>query len=183
MPPGRSWRGRPPPLGAPSTSSPPRSWLSSRQGSGRAASWRSRGAGARGSRSSSPWWPSPGTRRSPAANAAKRAVMRRQAEKRSEYKAKKAAYELELREWKAACQRARKDSEAEPPPPAEPTMERVYADDTTVEALVGILEMNPRGLLDLQGRAHGLDTRPRPVQGRQGQRPAVLALDPYQLPP
>ena len=59
----------------------------------------------------------PGDKKSPAANAAKRAVMRRQAEKRSEYKAKKAAYELELREWKAACQRARKDSEAEPPPP------------------------------------------------------------------
>ena len=40
-------------------------------------------------------------------------------------------------------------------------MERVYADDTTVEALVGILEDNPRGLLDykdeLTGWIRGLD--------------------------
>lgn len=103
----------------------------------------------------------PGDKKTPAANEAKRPVMRRQVEKRSEYKAKKAEYELELREWKAECQRARKESEAEPPPPAEPTMERVYADDTTVEALVGILEDNPRGILlykdELTGWIRGLD--------------------------
>jgi hypothetical protein len=103
----------------------------------------------------------PGDKKSPAANDAKRPVMRRQAEKRSEYKDEKAAYELELRMWKAECQRARKDGEAEPPPPAEPTMERVYADDTTVEALVGILEDNPRGILlykdELTGWIRGLD--------------------------
>jgi putative DNA primase/helicase len=103
----------------------------------------------------------PGDKKTPAANAAKRPVMRRQAEQRSEFKVKKAEYERELREWKAECQRARKDGEAEPPPPVEPTMERVYADDTTVEALVVILEMNLRGILDykdeLTGWIGGLD--------------------------
>jgi putative DNA primase/helicase len=102
-----------------------------------------------------------GDKKTPAANAAKRPVMRRQAEKRNEYKAKKAEYEAEFREWKSTCQTARKDGEAEPPPPAEPTMERVYADDTTVEALVVILEDNPRGILvykdELTGWIRGLD--------------------------
>ena len=102
-----------------------------------------------------------GDKKTPAANAAKRPVMRRQAEQRSEFKVKKAEYEHELREWKADCQRARKDSEAEPPPPVETTMERVYADDTTVEALVVILEVNPRGILnykdELTGWIAGLD--------------------------
>jgi len=102
-----------------------------------------------------------GDKKSPAANAAKRPVMRRQAEKRSEFKERKAEYERELREWKAAYQRARKDGEVEPPAPAEPKMERVYADDTTVEALVVILEDNPRGILlykdELTGWIRSLD--------------------------
>lgn len=103
----------------------------------------------------------PGDKKTPAANAAKQPVMRRQAEKRSEYKIEKARYEFELREWKAGCQRARKDGEIEPPAPAEPKMERVYADDTTVEALVGILEDNLRGILvykdELTGWIRSLD--------------------------
>jgi len=103
----------------------------------------------------------PGDKKTPAANAAKRPVMRRQAEKRSEFKNKKAEYERELREWKAGCQRARRDGAVEPPAPVEPRMERVYADDTTVEALVVVLEANPRGLLlfkdELTGWMRSLD--------------------------
>src|SRR5215217_4178248 len=90
---------------------------------------------------------SPGEKKTPAANAARRPVLKRQAEKRQEFKAKKEEHEREMREWKAHCRDARSAGETEPPPPPEPTMERTYADDTTVESLVGILEDNPRGVL------------------------------------
>jgi putative DNA primase/helicase len=90
---------------------------------------------------------SPGEKKTPAANAARRPVLKRQAEKRQEFKAKKEEHEREMREWKAHCRDARSAGEIEPPPPSEPTMGRTYADDTTVESLVGILEDNPRGVL------------------------------------
>jgi hypothetical protein len=90
---------------------------------------------------------SPGEKKTPAANAARRPVLKRQAEKRQEFKAKKEEHEREMREWKAHCRDARSAGETEPPPPPEPIMERTYADDTTVESLVGILQDNPRGLL------------------------------------
>jgi hypothetical protein len=90
---------------------------------------------------------SPGEKKTPAANAARRPVLKRQAEKWQEFKAKKEEHEREMREWKARCRDARSAGETEPPPPPEPTMERTYADDTTVESLVGILEDNPRGVL------------------------------------
>src|SRR5215207_1954304 len=90
---------------------------------------------------------SPGEKKTPAANAARRPVLKRQAEKRQEFKAKKEEHECQMREWKAHCRDARSAGETEPPPPPEPTMERTYADDTTVESLVGILEDNPRGVL------------------------------------
>src|SRR5215208_5154678 len=104
---------------------------------------------------------SPGEKKTPAANAARRPVLKRQAEKRQEFKAKKEEYEREMREWKAHCRDARSAGETEPPPPPGPTMERTYADDTTVESLVGILEDNPRGVLiykdELTGWVRGHD--------------------------
>jgi hypothetical protein len=104
---------------------------------------------------------SPGEKKTPAANAARRPVLKRQAEKRQEFKAKKEEHERETREWKAHCRDARSAGETEPPPPPEPTMERTYADDTTVESLVGILEDNPRGVLiykdELTGWVRGHD--------------------------
>jgi hypothetical protein len=104
---------------------------------------------------------SPGEKKTPAANAARRPVLKRQAEKRQQFKAKKAEHEREMREWKAHCRDARSAGETEPPPPPEPTMERTYADDTTVESLVGILEDNPRGVLiykdELTGWVRGMD--------------------------
>jgi putative DNA primase/helicase len=104
---------------------------------------------------------SPGEKKTPAANAARRPLLKRQAEKRQEFKAKKEEHEREMREWKAHCRDARSAGETEPPPPPEPTMERTYADDTTVESLVGILEDNPRGVLiykdELTGWVRGHD--------------------------
>jgi putative DNA primase/helicase len=104
---------------------------------------------------------SPGEKKTPAANAARRPVIMRQAEKRQQFKAKKEEHEREMREWKAHCRDARNAGETEPPPPPEPTMERTYADDTTVESLVGILEDNPRGVLiykdELTGWVRGMD--------------------------
>jgi putative DNA primase/helicase len=104
---------------------------------------------------------SPGEKKTPAANAARRPVLKRQAEKRQEFKTKKEEHEREMREWKAHCRDARSAGETEPPPPPEPTMERTYADDTTVESLVGILEDNPRGMLiykdELTGWVRSMD--------------------------
>jgi hypothetical protein len=104
---------------------------------------------------------SPGEKKTPAANAARRPVLKRQAEKRQEFKAKKEDHERQLHEWKADCRDARSAGETEPPPPPEPTMERTYADDTTMESLVGILEDNPRGMLiykdELTGWVRGMD--------------------------
>jgi hypothetical protein len=104
---------------------------------------------------------SPGEKKTPAANAARRPVLKRQAEKRQQFKANKEEHEREMREWKAHCRDARNAGETEPPPPPEPTMERTYADDTTVESLVGILEDNPRGVLiykdELTGWVRGMD--------------------------
>ena len=50
---------------------------------------------------------SPGEKKTPAANAARRPVLKRQAEKRQEFKAKKEEHEREMREWKAHCRDAR----------------------------------------------------------------------------
>jgi len=104
---------------------------------------------------------SPGEKKTPAANAARRPVLKRQAEKRQEYKAEKEEHQREIREWKAHCRDARNAGETEPPPPPEPTMERTYADDTTVESLVGVLEDNPRGILiykdELTGWVRSMD--------------------------
>jgi putative DNA primase/helicase len=104
---------------------------------------------------------SPGQMKTPAANAARGPVLKRQAEKRQEFRAKKVEHECEMREWKAQCRDSRSTGETEPPPPPEPTMERTYADDTTVESLVGILEDNPRGVLiykdELTGWVRGMD--------------------------
>ena len=103
--------------------------------------------------------------------------MRCQAEKRSGFKTKKSEYELELREWKAECLSARKDGGVEPPPPTAPTMERVYADDTTVESLVGILEANTRGIMlfkdELTGWIRALD---QCKGGKGNDRPFYLSI-------
>jgi hypothetical protein len=103
----------------------------------------------------------PGEKKTPAANAARRPVLKRQAEKRQQFKANKGEHERQVREWKAHCRDARSAGETEPPPPPEPIMERTYADDTTVESLVGILEDNPRGVLiykdELTGWVRGMD--------------------------
>ena len=46
-------------------------------------------------------------------------------------------------------------------------MERTYADDTTVESLVGILEDNPRGVLIYKDELTGWVRSHGPVQGRR----------------
>ena len=50
---------------------------------------------------------SPGEKKTPAANAARRPVLKRQAEKRQEFKANKEEHEREMREWKAHCRDAK----------------------------------------------------------------------------
>lgn len=85
----------------------------------------------------------PGAKKTPAAKAATEPVRKRQAQLAREYRKKMDAYEREMREWEVDKKLAYKDNQPAPRQPEHPTMERVVADDTTVEALVGILENNP----------------------------------------
>jgi putative DNA primase/helicase len=57
-----------------------------------------------------------------------------------EFANKQREYEVELRD-------AKKQGRAAYAPPERPTAERVYVNDTTIEALIPILKGNPRGLL------------------------------------
>lgn len=103
----------------------------------------------------------PGAKKTPASKAATEPVRKRQAQLAREYRAKMDAYERELREWEVEKKLAYKDNQPAPAQPERPVMERVIADDTTVEALVGILENNPRGLLidkdELTGWVRAMD--------------------------
>jgi hypothetical protein len=103
----------------------------------------------------------PGAKKTPASKAATEPVRKRQAELRREHREKMAVYNREMREWEVDKKLAYKDNAAAPPQPEKPTMGRVIADDITVEALVGILEDNPRGLLvdkdELTGWVRAMD--------------------------
>jgi len=71
----------------------------------------------------------------------------KQVDLKREYREKRKAYEEEFRQWEADRKVAAKDGEVAPPRPEASGMGRVVADDTTIEALAGILESNPRGVL------------------------------------
>jgi hypothetical protein len=103
----------------------------------------------------------PGAKKTPAAKAATEPVRKRQAELQREYREKTEVYDREMREWEVDKKLAHKDNEPAPHQPEKPVMGRVIADDTTVDALVGILEDNPRGLLvdkdELTGWVRAMD--------------------------
>jgi hypothetical protein len=89
----------------------------------------------------------PGEKKTPAAKVATEPAVKAQAKMRDEYRAKRDEYARELREYEVDKADARKDGVAAPPPPEEPTLKRALVEDTTTEALAGILEDNPRGVL------------------------------------
>ena len=89
----------------------------------------------------------PGEKKTPAYKVAIEAVIKAQGQMRAEHREKKDEYARELREYEVDKAQARKDGEPAPPPPEEPAMGRALIEDTTIEALAGVLEHNPRGVL------------------------------------
>ena len=104
---------------------------------------------------------SPGAMKTPAAKIAKKPAFERQRELGRSYAEEKEDWRRELREWEVDKRTAHKAGEPAPEEPEAPTMSRCVAGDTTVEALVGILEDNPRGLLvhkdELTGWVRSMD--------------------------
>ncbi|MEW6637381.1 MAG: DUF3987 domain-containing protein, partial [Actinomycetota bacterium] len=104
---------------------------------------------------------SPGAMKTPAAKVAKKPAFARQREFGRVYAEEKEEWKREVREWEVEKRNAQKAAEPAPEEPEAPTMSRCVASDTTVEALVGILEDNPRGLLvykdELAGWVRSMD--------------------------
>ncbi len=104
---------------------------------------------------------SPGAMKTPAAKVAKKPAFERQRRLGKEYAEDKEDWKREVREWEVEKRDAQKAGEPAPEEPAPPAMSRCVAGDTTVEALVSILEDNPRGLLvhrdELAGWVRSMD--------------------------
>ncbi|MGH3147294.1 MAG: DUF3987 domain-containing protein [Rubrobacter sp.] len=90
---------------------------------------------------------SPGAMKSPAAKVALAPVHEKQEDHKARYAEEKEDHELEYREWEVEKKLASKNDEPAPDQPIAPNMQRAIVSDTTLEALVGVLEANPRGFL------------------------------------
>src|SRR5215216_4850200 len=99
----------------------------------------------------------PGEKKTPAYKVAVEAAVKAQAAMRSHYREKKDEHARELREYEVDKASARKDGEPAPPPPQEPLMHRALVEDTTIEALAGVLENNPPGRSGCARRAGRLE--------------------------
>src|SRR5215217_4989764 len=103
----------------------------------------------------------PGAMKTPAAKVAKKPAFDRQRELGKAYLEEKEEWQRETREWEVERRDAQKAGEPAPEQPEAPSMGRCWAGDTTVEALVGILEDNPRGLFvyrdELAGWVRSMD--------------------------
>ncbi len=112
-----------------------------------------------------------GTLKSPPLEIALRPIRKRQHEAMRLYESERERYENESMRWeKTRDQWKRKNDNNDPPQrPEEPTPERYWCDDTTMEALGVLLKQNPRGLLlirdELSGWLGGFD---RYNQGKGG---------------
>lgn len=99
--------------------------------------------------------------KTPAAKVAKRPAFERQRKLGKDYAGEKEDWKREVRQWEVEKREAAKSAEPAPEEPEAPSMSRCVASDTTVEALVGILEDNPRGLLvhkdELAGWVRSMD--------------------------
>ncbi len=104
---------------------------------------------------------SPGAMKTPAAKVAKKPAFERQRRLGKSYAEEKEEWKREVRQWEVERRDALKASEPAPAEPEAPSMARCVAGDTTVEALVSILEDNPRGLLvhrdELAGWVRSMD--------------------------
>jgi len=104
---------------------------------------------------------SPGAMKTPAASVAKKPTFERQRELGRAYAEEKDEWKREVRQWEVDKRDSLKSGEPAPEMPEAPAMGRCVASDTTVEALVSILEDNPRGLLvhrdELAGWVRSMD--------------------------
>ncbi len=104
---------------------------------------------------------SPGAMKTPAAKVAKKPAFERQRKLGRAYTEEKEDWKREVRQWEVDKRNTQKNGEPAPEEPKAPTMSRCVASDTTVEALVAILEDNPRGLLvhrdELAGWVRSMD--------------------------
>jgi hypothetical protein len=102
-----------------------------------------------------------GSKKSPAASAALRPVRLAQERLRREHREAVQRYKQELRSWKKEAAQAEQAGKEPPPEPAEPVQRQAFTTDTTREALVDLLQENPRGLLlyrdELTGWARSLN--------------------------
>jgi putative DNA primase/helicase len=88
----------------------------------------------------------PGDKKTPAAKVVFEPAFKQQAELRTKHSENKERYEADLREYEKDKRECRKNGLADPVPPKPPVMERTVVEDTTVEALAGILEDTRRGV-------------------------------------
>lgn len=99
--------------------------------------------------------------KTPAAKVAKKPAFERQRKLGREYAEEKEDWKREVREWEVEKRDAQKAGEPAPEEPEAPAMSSCVAGGTTVEALVSILEDNPRGLLvhrdELAGWVRSMD--------------------------
>jgi hypothetical protein len=93
----------------------------------------------------------PGSAKSPVLKLLMRPVINKQAQLCQQYTTLRDDYEQQLAAYEAQEKQAAKQPEPEPAPlpakPRKPTLQRLWTEDTTVEALAKILQENPRGLL------------------------------------
>ena len=90
-----------------------------------------------------------GSHKSPGFDAGTRPVKKRQEKAKRRYAEAIKRYVEEVEEYKAAWDewKAAGGGDSEPREPREPTLERTWTDNTTMEALASILAANPRGIL------------------------------------
>jgi hypothetical protein len=89
----------------------------------------------------------PGEKKTPATKVAMEPAIRAQAALREEHRRAEDEYKTEMRQWEVDKRENAKNGQPAPPPPQEPRMERTLVEDATVEALAGVLESTPRGVV------------------------------------
>jgi putative DNA primase/helicase len=97
----------------------------------------------------------PGEKKTPATNVATEPAKKTQAALREEFRREEDEFKREMRQWEVDKRENQRNGEPAPPPPPEPHMQRTLVEDTTVEALAGVLEETPRGVLVLRDELSG----------------------------
>lgn len=91
----------------------------------------------------------PGCKKSPALELAIKPIHELQMKMKDKYEERYAEYEEDLEEYEHKLKEWKKSDKGteKPEKPSEPVMPQIYITDSTIEALAGVLEENPHGLL------------------------------------